>query len=186
METKSLYSEVAIDLLLGQVNRSQPQTQTACYGRTSARAERNDHSALGVTNAGGDKPCPRPVASSSESCQKTEKNPQQNTCEKSCTDLAANYRFTGVSKDLFRRQQATIFACSPAGILTLPEQESEAVDIKSAHRRLFKMQSRQEIQFFYRPGPAEELLSAKTRGYIRLTKLTKFMTNQTTTQRAYG
>ena len=183
METKSLYSEVAIDLLLGQVHRSQPQTQTIYYGRTSVRAEHNDHSELGATNAGGDKPCPRPVVSSSESCQKTEKSPQQNTCEKPCTDLAANYHFTGVSKDLFWRQLATIFACSPVGILTLPEQESEAVDIKSAHRRFFKMQSRQEIQFFYRPGPAGELLSAKTRGYIRLTK---FMTNQTTTQRTYG
>ena len=183
METKSLYSEVAIDLLLGQVHRSQSQTQTVYYGRTSARAESNDHSALGATNAGGDKSCPRPVFSSSESCQKTEKSPQQNTCEKSCTDLAANYHFTGVSKDLFQRQQATIFACSPAGILTIPEQESEVVDIKSVHPPFLQMQSRQEIQFFYRPGPAGELLSAKTRGYIRLTK---FMTNQTTTQRAYS
>ena len=183
METKSLYSEVAIDLLLGQVNRSQPQTQTACYGRTSARAERNDHSALGATNAGGNKPCPRPVVSSSKSCQKTEKNPQQNTCEKSCTDLAANYRFTGVSKDLFRRQQATIFVCSRVGVLALPEQESEAVDVKSVHPPFFQMQSRQGIQFFCLPGPVGELLSGKTRVYIRLTK---FMTNQTTTQRAYG
>lgn len=179
METKSLYSEVAIDLLLGQVNRSQPQTQTAYYGRTSARAKSNDHSAPGATNAGGDKPCPRPVVSSSESCQKTEKNPQQNTCKKSCTDLAANYHFTGVSKDLFRRQKRTNFgflqACTPA----LPELESDAVYVKSVHRQFSKMQSRQDIRFFSRSGAVGESSFGKFRGCIQLRKL---MTSQTTTQ----
>lgn len=179
METKSLYSEVAIDLLLGQVHRSQPQTQAVYYGRTSARAERNDHSALGATNAGGDKPCPRPVVSSSESRQKPGKNPQQNTCEKSCTDLAAKYHFTGVSKDLFRRQKRTNFGFHQAGTPALPERESDAVYVKSVHRQFSKMQSRQDIRFFSRSGAVGESSFGKFRGCIRLREL---MTSQTTTQ----
>ncbi|QKV57595.1 MAG: hypothetical protein HT580_10425 [Dechloromonas sp.] len=56
MEMKSLYGELAVSLLCGQAERTQPNTQVTSYGRNSARPERNDYSLTaspGTTRLGG-------------------------------------------------------------------------------------------------------------------------------------
>lgn len=178
MNTQSLYGELAIDLLFEHDERSLPQTNVTCHGCTSDRADRNDQSlpfALFATNAGGNQHTPKPFARSSEGCRKTEQDRQQNTCEKSRTDLAADSQFTGISKDLFQPQQPTIFGCSRAGFLALSEQESSVTDDKSVHPKIFEMQSRQGIPFFCRSRLEGECTSRYFWFFIRLMKLIKLI-----------
>lgn len=186
MKAQSLYGELAIDLLCGQVERSQPHTHATCYGRTFASAERNDRSltsALGATDGSELQHIKKQFTCSSEMSRNTKPNPKQITGENLCTDLAADYHFAGLSKDCFRHQQATKSGYFQAGILASPEQENSAEYVKSVHDRFFQMQRRQGVKFCGRTGSVGESLSGKTRGCIRLMK---FMISQTTTQRSYG
>lgn len=184
METKSLYSEVAIDLLLGQVDRSQPQTQTACYGCTSVRADHNDHPvtpALSETNVDRHQHIPRPFSHSSDGYRKTEQNRRQNTPKKSCTELASELHFTGFSKDVFPCRPPTNFGGNLAGIFAPPKQESGAKNDNSVHGHFFKMPSREDVQFFGRTGSVGEYTSGDFWGCKQLL-LTQLLISNTITQ----
>lgn len=186
MKMKSHYGELAINLLSGQTERSQPDTLATNYGRKSAGHERNERALTAVicmTNSTGEKQPPTPFICSNEGSQEAVQNRQQNACKNKCTDLAAEYVFSGVSKYVFRHHQPTNFGCSQAQISACSDQENRAVNGKSAHDRFFQMQRRQGVKFCGRTGSVGKSLSGKTRVFMRLMK---FMISQTTTQRANG
>lgn len=159
MKTQSLYGDLAIDLLCGQVERNQPHTHAIYYGRNSARPERNDQFLNGspsTMHSGGHQYIQKPFAQSSEGSRKTERIPKQNTPQKTCTELAAEIHFAGFSKDVFPCRPPTNFGGNLAGIFAPPKQERGAKNDNSAHGHFFKMPSRQDVQFFGRTGSVGE------------------------------
>jgi hypothetical protein len=163
MNIQSHYGELAIDLLCGQVERSESQTQTNSYVHTFAHAERNDHSVtcvLGTTNLGTHQYIQKPFTNTLEGSRNAEQIPKQNTPQKSCTELAAEFHFAGFSKDVFQCRPPTNFWGYLAGIFAPPKQENSAEYVKSVHGHFFKMPSRQDDQFFYRTGSVGKCTSS--------------------------
>lgn len=188
MEMKSLYGDLAIDLLCGQVERNQPHTHAIYYGRDSARPERNDHFLNGspsTMHSGGYPYIQKPFAQSSEGSRKTERIPKQNTLQKTCTELAAEIHFASISKDVFQCRPPTKSGCFPASILASPEQESGDKNDNSVHGHFFKMPSRQDDQFFYRTGSVGKCTSSDFWVFIRLL-LTQLIISSTITQFDYS
>lgn len=182
METNSSYSELAINLLCGQVERRRSDNNATGYGRNSACAECNDPSltaALAITHLSGHRHLRKLYAHSSDETGKTERTPKKNTGKKTCTALAAKSIFTGFSKDVLQFLQPTIFGCSRVGFWALSKQENSVTDDKSVHPKIFKMQSRQGIPFFCRPRLEGECTSRYFWFFMRLY-------SKTTTQSTQG
>ena len=155
MEMKSLYGELAVSLLCGQAERTQPNTQVTSYGRNSARPERNDYSLTaspGTTRLGGHQYIHKHFTSTLEGNRNIEQIPKQNTPKKTRTELALESHFAGFSKNVFRCRQVTFFWGYLANIFAPPKQESGTRNDNSAHDRFFKMPSRQDDHFFCRTG----------------------------------
>ncbi len=184
MKTKSHYGELAINLLSGLIEpRILPQTHTTSHGEHRANAGCNHRTltfALHTTNTNGDERVQKPVSCASATHPNTDPNQNGKHSAKSCTDLAADHHFAILSKDLFRRQQATKSECFPAGILASPEQENSAEYSKSVHHQFSKTQSRQGIPFFCRTGLVGECTSRHFWLFMRL--LMQQMLNNTITQ----
>lgn len=178
MKTPSLHDDRAIDLLSGYVGRSQSQVQAGTYRCTAYHIDHSLNAALCTTNSSGEQP-QASCLQGPESWQKAVRIRQQNTSEKTCTNLATEHHFTGFSKDVFRRRAPAIFRGYQAGILTFPEQENGAENDKSVHRHFFKMPSRQDDQFFCRTGAAGEYKAGAFWFFIRLKQL---MLSNTITQ----
>lgn len=162
MEMKSLYGELAVSLLCGQAEHTQPHTQVTSYGRNSARPERNDHSLTaspGTTRLGGHQYIQKHFTSTLEGSRNIEQIPKQNTPQKKRTELALEFHFAGFSKNVFRCRQVTIFWGYLANIFAPPKQESGAQNDKSVRAHFFKMPSRQDVQFFRRTGSLGEYTS---------------------------
>lgn len=179
MKTNSLHDDLAIDLLSGHVERSHSRVQAGSYRCTADHIDHSLNSSLCTTNTSGKQ---QPQASRlhpPESCQKAVRIRQQNTSEKTCTNLATKHHFTGFSKDVFRYRPPANFRVYQAGILTFPEQENGAENDKSVHRHFFKMPSRQDDQFFGRTGAAGEL---KVGDFWVFTRLVQLMLSNTITQ----
>lgn len=170
MKTNSLHGDLAIDLLSGYVERSQSQVPAAGYRCTADHIDHALSAALCTTNTSGEQPLAL-CLHLPESCQKAVRILQQNTSEKTCTNLAAEHHFTGFSKDSFRRRPPANFRVYRAGILTIPEQENDAKNDKLVHRPLFTMPSRQDDQFSGRTGASGEYKAGYFWVFIRLVQL---------------
>ncbi len=187
MEMKSLYGELAVSLLCGQAERTQPHTQVANYGRNSARPERNDHSLTaspGTTRLGGHQYIQKHFTSTLEGCRNIKQIPKQNPLQKGCTELAVEFHFAGFSKDVFPCRPPTNFWGYLAGIFAPPKQESGAKNDKSVHGHFFKIPSRQDVQFFGRTGSVGEYTSGDFWGCKQLL-LTQLIISNTITQFDY-
>ena len=186
MKMKSHYGDLAINLLSGRTEHSQTDTLATNYGRKSAGHERNEctlSAVICMTNSTGEKQPPTPFIRSTKGSKKAVQNRQQNASKNRCTDLVAEYVFSGVSKDIFRHPKPTNFGCFRAQISACSDQKNRAANGKSAHNQFFQIQRRQGVKFCGRTGSAGESLPGQTRVFI---KLTKFMISQTTTLRANG
>lgn len=183
MKANSVHGDLAIDILSGHVERSLPQVQPGSYGRAADHIDHTLNSALSTTNTSGEQ---QPQASRlhpPKCCEKAVRIRQQNTGEKTCTNLATEHHFIGFSKGVFRRRPPAIFRGCQTGILTFPEQESGAKNDNSVHGHFFKMPSRQDDQFFGRTGAAGE---NKVGDFWVFTRLVQLMHSNTITQFDYS
>lgn len=179
MKANSLHGDLAIDLLSGHVERSLPQVQPGSYGRATDHIDHSLNSALNTTNTSGEQ---QPQASRlhpPKCCEKAVRIRQQNTSEKTCTNLATEHHFIGFSKDVFRRRPPSIFRGCQADVLTFPEQENGAQNGNFVHGHFFKIPSRQDVQFFYRPRSVGKCTAGEFWGckQLLLTQLSLHNTN---------
>lgn len=181
MKTNSLHGDLAVDLLLGQVERSLPQVLAGSYGRTADCTVSSQTEALCRTNTSGEQQPQVSFLHPPESCRKTLRIRQQKTSKKTYTDLSGNIDFTSLSKDSDFVHPATNFGAARALISACSNQEKSPENGKSVYDRFSEMQSRQDVPFFGCPRPVGESPSEKTPVSIRLS-----ITTQVTTQRTHG
>lgn len=154
MKTKSLYSELAVNLFSRYVERCRPKTHATGRDRSLACAGGNDRSSTAgfyAMNPTGHERVPKKSSCSSGTSQNFGPDHKQEKCARTRTDLAADSRFTSFSADLFRCQQRTDCESLEADILAYVLAEIGAPGGKSAHAQSFQTRSWQGVPFFSLP-----------------------------------